>query len=59
MSGELINFKKLECAGLACRGVKDRADLERLAGIRELFKLPVILGHRMTLKFHFSCSPIK
>lgn len=33
VNGELINFKELECAGLACRVVKDRDDLEMPAGI--------------------------
>lgn len=33
VNGELINLKELECAGLACRVVKDRDDLEMPAGI--------------------------
>lgn len=59
MNGELINFKELECADLACQVVKDRDDLEMPAGISSLFKVPVILEYRMSFEFYFSCNPVK
>lgn len=59
MNGELINFKELECAGLACQVVKDRDDLEMPTGISSLFKVPGILEYRMSFEFYFSCNPVK